>query len=115
MVMVRYIFLLFKQSTSLDVAAAADHFKGRGGLRAHSWAKANNLGLVVDAKVFESVWDASVDELHAKINFVPPPQYQSPLQQKAAAEVPKETNVSNDTKSSEGARQRKTAAGGDAK
>lgn len=109
----RYVFLLFKQSASIDAAAATDHFKRRGGLRAHNWAKVNNLGLAVDAKVFESEWDASVDELHAKLNFVPPAQYLSPLQQKAAAEVPKETNVSNDSKSSDGARQRKT--GGDAK
>ena len=37
---------------------------------------------IVAISYFKSKWDKSVDELHKKINFIPPKKYMSPQQKK---------------------------------
>ena len=81
----RYVFLLYEQPEGSDPDSLADVFKGRGGKRAHLAAKATGLGDCVGISWFQSEWGPIVDDVHERIEFIPPPEFQSPKQKAEAA------------------------------
>merc|ERR1719174_2596960 len=80
----RYIWLLFKQTGKVSVGDTQKFFEGRGGKKAAAFAADTGLEGPLAASWYEGTWDASVDQLHAALGFMPPPKYQSPSQKAAA-------------------------------
>ena len=76
----RYAFLLYEQPEGSDPGSLAGAFEGRGGKRAVLAAKAAGLGDCVGISWFQAEWGPVVDDVHAGIGFMPPPEFQSPKQ-----------------------------------
>lgn len=76
----RYVFLCYEQPGDADVKSLATAFEGRGGKKADAAAKAAGLGPLKAVAYWEAEWDESVDALHEKIGFLPPPGLRSPKQ-----------------------------------
>ena len=82
----RYIYLLYKQTgllTPEQIETWKTPFEARGGQKAHELAV--NLGMtLVAANAYKAEWDSSVDAIHESLGFMPPEEYQSPLQKEKA-------------------------------
>ena len=82
----RYIYLLYKQIGLLSaeqIETFKAPFEARGGQKAHELA--TNLGMtLMAANAYKAEWDASVDAIHESLAFMPPEEYQSPLQKEKA-------------------------------
>lgn len=82
----RYIYLLYKQSGLLSaeqIETFKAPFEARGGQKAHELA--TNLGMtLMAANAYKAEWDISVDAIHESLAFMPPEEYQSPLQKEKA-------------------------------
>lgn len=83
----RYAFLIFEQDKPIPqevIDQEREQLKQRGGLKVKEFTE--RLGLTDGLKDydelywFQAEWDASVDSLHEKLGFMPPPQYQSAAQ-----------------------------------
>lgn len=86
----RYIFMIFEQNVEFsanDVASERTALAGRGGFHPDEWFRSRGFSRVLNAHCFESEWDASVDALHAALGFIPPPEFQSPLQRDEASRL----------------------------
>jgi hypothetical protein len=93
----RYIFCLYKQKrpfTPAELHTAREHFSKRSGIHTYEWVRSQQDALhniPVGVEAFLSEWDASVDEMHRALGYMPPPQHRSPAQKRAmlAAEASK--------------------------
>lgn len=66
----RYVFLLYKQPSTINVEHVV-HIqltgKGRGGFKVREFAKKHGLGEPIDAVHFEAQWDEYVPKLYEKL------------------------------------------------
>ena len=79
----RVFFLLFRQEDRMEVEnidTTKQYFEARGGLCTCEWASKKNYGVPVGINGFVTKWDESVDDMHEKIGYMPPAEYQSPRQ-----------------------------------
>jgi phosphatidylethanolamine-binding protein len=84
----RYLFLLYQQGrilTEKQVEKVKSYLGPRSGL--HASEVAINLGMAcpVGFDGFLSEWSPWVDDLHEQCDFVPPPEFQSPMQKSKIA------------------------------
>ena len=85
----RYLILLFKQKGIFSLAKIEDaksYFSARGGLSCCQWASDSGLGLPIGFDGFTSAWSPFVDEIHERVGFLPPAEFQSPNQKIKAAQ-----------------------------
>ena len=77
----RYILLLMEQNNDFSLNKFEKYLKNRGGKNIETIMKMG-FNCIVAISYFKSKWDKSVDELHKKVNFIPPKKYMSPQQKK---------------------------------
>jgi hypothetical protein len=56
-------------------------FQERTNVSVCRWATSYNFGPPVGVDGFEAKWDEFVDDIHERLRFIPPSEYQSPTQQ----------------------------------
>jgi len=81
----RYVFLLFEQPEGSDPSVLQQAFEGRGGKKSVVEAHMCGLAGPIGVGGFCAQWSQECDELHEKMGWLPPPQYQSEAQKQAVA------------------------------